>query len=89
MVIELFDCDAAGNPMEGLWVSKLNDKGQVYDLTVYLRPYPSVEVLRSNAKSWQIRYPNLPLWVLISIGNWPLRNDHNRTPGKQIPRKKT
>lgn len=97
MVIELFDCDAAGNPMEGLWVSKLNEQGQVYDLTVYLRPYPSVAILRSNAKSWQRRHPNLPLWVLISIGNWPLQNDDNITPckddnitpGKQAPRNET
>jgi|GEM_PF-3394570 len=72
LVIELFDCNAAGNPMEGLWVSKLNKQGQIYDLTVYLRPYPSVTVLRTYAKNWQKRHPNLPLWVLISIGNWPL-----------------
>jgi hypothetical protein len=75
MIIELFDCDAAGNPMEGLWVSKLNKQGQIDDLTVYLRPYPSVTILRNNAKAWQKKYPNLPLWILISIGNWPLRND--------------
>jgi hypothetical protein len=49
-VIELFDCDAEGYPMEGLWMQKLNDRGQVYDLTVMLRPYPAVTVLRNRAK---------------------------------------
>jgi hypothetical protein len=76
LVIELFDCHADGNPMEGLWVSKLNKQGQIYDLTVYLRPYPSVTVLRTKSKNWQKRYPNLSLWVLISIGSWPLQKDH-------------
>lgn len=80
LVIELFNCDADGHPMEGLWVSKLNEQGQIYDLTVYLRPYPSVSVLRTKSKNWQKRYPNLSLWLLISIGNWPLQKNHG-TPG--------
>lgn len=50
-VIELFDCDADGYPMEGLWMQKLNERGQVYDLTVMLRPYPAVTVLRNRAKA--------------------------------------
>jgi len=50
LLVELFDCDADGYPMEGLWVSKLNEQGQVNDLTVYLRPYPAVTVLRNKAK---------------------------------------
>lgn len=50
MLVELFDCDADGNPMEGLWVQRLNDQGQIYDLTVYLRPYPAVTVLRNMTK---------------------------------------
>ena len=32
-------------------VQKLNDQGQIDDLTVYLRPYPAVTVLRNSAKS--------------------------------------
>ena len=50
VLVELFDCDADGNPMEGLWVQRLNDQGQIYDLTVYLRPYPAVTVLRNMTK---------------------------------------
>lgn len=50
LLVELFDCDADGNPMEGLWVQKLNEQGQIYDLTVYLRPYPAVTVLRNMTK---------------------------------------
>jgi hypothetical protein len=65
MMIELFNCDADGHPMEGLWLSKLNAKGQIYDLTVYLRPYSSVSILRTKSKNWQKRYPNLSLWLLI------------------------
>jgi len=50
LLIELFDCDADGYPMEGLWLQKLNKEGQIYDLTVMLRPYPAVTVLRNMAK---------------------------------------
>jgi hypothetical protein len=50
LLVELFDCDADGNPMEGLWVQKLNEQGQIYDLTVYLRAYPAVTALRNKTK---------------------------------------
>jgi len=50
LLVELFDCDADGHPMEGLWVQKLNAQGQIDDLTVYLRPYPAVTVLRNMTK---------------------------------------
>jgi hypothetical protein len=50
LLIELFDCDADGYPMEGMWLQKLNEQGQIYDLTVMLRPYPAVTVLRTRAK---------------------------------------
>jgi hypothetical protein len=51
LIIELFDCDADGYPMEGMWIQKLNPQGQIYDLTVLLRPYPAVTVLRNKAKA--------------------------------------
>ena len=51
LLIELFDCDADGFPMEGIWVQKLNEHGQINDLTVYLRPYPAVTVLRNRTKT--------------------------------------
>ena len=51
LLIELFDCDANGHPMEGLWIQKLNKQGQIYDLTVMLRPYPVMTVLRNMAKA--------------------------------------
>jgi len=50
LLVELFDCDADGHPMEGIWVQKLNEHGQINDLTVYLRPYPAVTVLRNRTK---------------------------------------
>jgi len=50
LLIELFDCDADGYPMEGMWIQKLNNAGQIYDLTVMLRPYPAVSILRNKAK---------------------------------------
>jgi hypothetical protein len=50
LIIELFDRDADGYPMEGIWIQKLNERGQIYDLTVMLRPYPAVAVLRNKAK---------------------------------------
>jgi len=65
-VIELFDCDADGYPMEGLWMQKLNDRGQVYDLTVMLRPYPAVTVLRNRAKALAEQNG------LLSIDYWEL-----------------
>jgi hypothetical protein len=51
LLIELFDCDADGYPMEGMWIQKLDDNGQIYELTVMLRPYPAVTVLRNRAKA--------------------------------------
>jgi hypothetical protein len=51
VLIELFDCDADGYPMEGMWVQRLDADGKVGDLTVYLRPYPAVTVLREGARS--------------------------------------
>jgi hypothetical protein len=50
LIIELFDCDADGPPMEGLWIQKVNGSGQIRDLTVMLRPYPAVTALRNKAK---------------------------------------
>jgi hypothetical protein len=51
LIIELFDCDADGYPMEGMWIQKLNEQGQICDLTVMLRPYPAVTVLRNKTKA--------------------------------------
>jgi hypothetical protein len=50
MIIELFGCDADGHLMEGMWIHKLDKDGLVNDLTVMLRPYPAVTVLRTMAK---------------------------------------
>jgi hypothetical protein len=50
MIVELFDCDADGYPMEGIWLQKLNAQGQIHDLTVFLRPYPAVTVLRNRTR---------------------------------------
>ena len=37
--------------MEGMWIQKLNEQGQIFDLTVMLRPYPAVTVLRNKTKA--------------------------------------
>lgn len=50
LVFELFDCDADGHPMEGVWLRKLNAAGEVTDLTVMLRPYPATTVLRNQTR---------------------------------------
>jgi hypothetical protein len=50
LVFELFNCDADGYPMEGLWLRRLDAKGRVTELTVMLRPYPAVTVLRNKAR---------------------------------------
>jgi hypothetical protein len=50
LLIELFDCDADGFPLEGIWMQKLNEKGEIDELTVFLRPYPAVSVLRNKAR---------------------------------------
>jgi hypothetical protein len=50
LLVELFDCDADGYPMEGLWLQRLNEHGQIYELSVYLRPYRAVTVLRNRTK---------------------------------------
>jgi hypothetical protein len=69
-LVELFDCDASGYPMEGIWVSKIDPNGQINDLTVYLRPYPAVSVLRNEAKAIAESDPDLAFlgrdyWELI------------------------
>jgi hypothetical protein len=51
LIIELFDCDSDGYSMEGMWIQKVNGSGQIHDLTVMLRPYPAVTVLRNKAKA--------------------------------------
>jgi hypothetical protein len=50
VLVELFDCDADGYPMEGIWLQRLNPKGLIRELTVMLRPYPAVTVLRDKTK---------------------------------------
>ena len=50
LLIELFDCDADGFVMEGIWMQKLNSNGEICDLTVFLRPYPAVSVLRNKTR---------------------------------------
>src|SRR5262249_479705 len=67
LLVELFDCDADGHPMEGLGVRKLNNQGQIDDLTVYLRPYPAVTVLRNMTKDLGERKG-----VLLSEDYWQL-----------------
>jgi hypothetical protein len=36
--------------MEGMWIQKLNADGKIHDLTVMLRPYSAVTVLRNAVK---------------------------------------
>ena len=67
LLVELFDCDADGHPMEGIWVQKLNEQGQINDLTVYLRPYPAVTVLRNRTKELGER-----TGVLVERDYWEL-----------------
>jgi hypothetical protein len=50
LLVELFDCDADGYPMEGMWIQRINADGLVHELTVYLRPYPAVTILRNKAR---------------------------------------
>jgi len=67
LLVELFDCDADGNPMEGIWLQKLNDRSEISDLTVYLRPYPAVTVLRNRTKELGEK-----TGVLVSRDYWEL-----------------
>jgi hypothetical protein len=69
LIVELFDCDADGYPMEGMWVSRLNQDGQIDDLTVYMRPYPAVTVLRTMAKALAEK---TPAFSFLNEGYWEL-----------------
>jgi hypothetical protein len=69
LLVELFECDADGYPMEGMWVSRINGNGQIDDLTVYLRPYPAVTVLRNKAKAIAEADPKL---AFLNDGYWDL-----------------
>jgi hypothetical protein len=66
-IIELFDCDADGHLMEGIWLQKLNAQGQIHDLTVFLRPYPAVTVLRNRTRELGARSG-----VLVDRDYWEL-----------------
>ena len=74
LLIELFDCDADGYPMEGIWLQKLNERGQISDLTVFLRPYPAVTVLRNRTKQLGAQRG-----VLVQPDYWEL-------PGSALPK---
>jgi hypothetical protein len=82
LMVELFDCDADGYPMEGMWVSRLNQDGQIDDLTVYMRPYPAVTVLRTMAKALAEKTPAFS-FLNEDIGNWQHRL--RRYEGALIP----
>lgn len=66
-LVELFDCDADGYPMEGIWLQKLNEHGQIDDLTVFLRPYPAVTILRNRTRELGARRG-----VLLDRDYWEL-----------------
>jgi hypothetical protein len=66
-LMHTIDCDPDGHPMEGLWVQKLNEQGQINDLTVYLSPYPAVTVLRNMTNDLGKKRG-----VLVDRGYWEL-----------------
>ena len=53
--------------MEGLWVQRLNERGQINDLTGYLRLYPAVTVLGNRTKE-----PGEKIGVLVGHDYWKL-----------------
>ena len=69
LLVELFDCDADGYPMEGIWLQKLNQRGQIHDLTVFLRPYPAVTILRNRTRELGAQRA-----VLLDPEYWELPN---------------
>jgi hypothetical protein len=69
LIVELFDCGADGYPMEGMWVSRLNQDGQINGLTVYMRPYPALTVLRTMAKALAEK---TPAFSFLNEGYWEL-----------------
>jgi hypothetical protein len=82
LLVEVFDCDADGYPMEGIWIQKVNAQGQINDLTVYLRPYPAVTVLRNKTKELGER-----LGVLIEKDYWELpipRSHRDAWPAQRL-----
>jgi hypothetical protein len=82
LIVELFHCDADGYPMEGMWVSRLNRDGQINDLTVYMRPYPAVTVLRTRAKALAER---TPAFSFLDEGHWELATSASATKFPRSP----
>ena len=63
-LIEYWTCVIQGHPQQGIDVFELDAQGRVVNLTVWLRPWPSVTVLRDAAIAGQL--PSLPAdyWLL-------------------------
>jgi hypothetical protein len=63
-LIEYWTCVIQGHPQQGIDVFELDAQGRVVNQTVWLRPWPSVTVLRDAAIAGQL--PSLPAdyWLL-------------------------
>jgi len=63
-LIEYWTCVIQGHEQQGIDVFELDAQGRVVNQTVWLRPWPSVTVLRDNAIAGQL--PSLPadFWLL-------------------------
>jgi hypothetical protein len=63
-ITEYWNCVIQGHPQQGIDVFELDAEGRVVNQTVWLRPWPSVTILRDAAIAGQL--PSLPAdyWLL-------------------------
>jgi hypothetical protein len=64
-LVEYWDCSIDGHLQQGVDVFKLNDGGMVTDLTVWLRPWPVVTLLRDRVIAAKLPFLT-PDYLLLS-----------------------
>ena len=67
MIVELFDFDIEGYPGEGINQWQLDSEGRAAELTVYLRPFPVVTLLRTGVIAHNIPFLPTEFWTLPDL----------------------
>jgi hypothetical protein len=63
-LVEYWNCSIDGHRQQGLDVFKLDDRGMVTGLTVWLRPWPVVTVLRDRVIAAKLPFLTPDYWLL-------------------------
>jgi len=65
--VELFKASIESYPLDGLNIRELDDQGKISSITVMLRPWPNVSVLRARTIAENIPFLTNDYWVLPQL----------------------